>query len=276
MTGEWSEGERLAAFKRGPHKSATKHAPFLREEFASMVEKGKWVVLPYSVAKRLPGLRLSPPGMKVERDRRTRWLGNYSYFKTNAETLPVACLSSMQYGRALDRLLREIVFADPALGYVYLLTADISDGFYRIGLRPEDMAKLGLILPNGPDVEPMVATPLTLPMGWKNSPPLFYTATETVADIANESLRSHQPTRPHKLDDRAEAVEPPSAPPLAAEHTQLTRNPYLRRPKAKLLAYVDIFVDEFLGLAQGPRHRRRHVHRTLFHALDKVFRPLDR
>ena len=32
---------------------------------------------------------------------------------------------------------------------------------------------------------------------------------------------------------------------------------------------------EFLGLAQGPRHRRRHVCRTLFHALDKVFRPLD-
>ena len=55
-----------------------------------MVEKGQWVVLPYLVAKRLPGLRLSPPGMKVERDRRPCWIGNYSYFKTNSETLPVA------------------------------------------------------------------------------------------------------------------------------------------------------------------------------------------
>ena len=34
-------------------------------------------------------------------------------------------------------------------------------------------------------------------------------------------------------------------------------------------------MEDFLGLAQGPRHRRRHVRRTLFHALDKVFRPLD-
>ena len=42
-----------------------------------------------------------------------------------------------------------------------------------------------------------------------------------------------------------------------------------------LLDYVDVFVDDFLGLAQGPRHCRRHVRRTLFHALDKVFRPLD-
>ena len=87
------------------------------------------MVLPYSVAKRLPGLRLSPPGIKVERDKRPRWLGDYSYFKTNAKTLPVACLSVMQYGWVLDRLLHEIVFAEPALGYVYLLKADVSDGF---------------------------------------------------------------------------------------------------------------------------------------------------
>ena len=72
MMGKWSEEERQAALKRGPHRSATEHAPFLREEFASIVEKGRWVVLPYSVAKRLPGLRLIPPGVKVERDQRPR------------------------------------------------------------------------------------------------------------------------------------------------------------------------------------------------------------
>ena len=36
-----------------------------------------------------------------------------------------------------------------------------------------------------------------------------------------------------------------------------------------------MFVDDFLGLVQGPRHRRRHVRRTFFHALDKIFHPLD-
>ena len=87
--------------------------------------------------------------MKVERDRRPRWLGDYSFFLTNAETLPIACLSAMQYGRALDRLIRKIVYADPALGYVYLIKADVSDGFYRIGLRHTDAPKLGLIFPSG-------------------------------------------------------------------------------------------------------------------------------
>ena len=107
------------------------------------------MVLLYSISKGLPGFRLSPPGVKVEQDRRPRWLGDYSYFKTNAETFPVACLSAIQYGRALDCLIREIVYADPALGCVYLLKADVSDRFYRIGLLPEDAPKLGLIFPSG-------------------------------------------------------------------------------------------------------------------------------
>ena len=55
----------------------------------------------------------------------------------------------------------------------------------------------------------------------------------------------------------------------------MTRYPYLQSPNVKILAYVDVFVDDFLGLAQGTWHRRRHVRRTLFHALDKVFRPLN-
>ena len=71
-------------------------------------------------------------------------------------------------------------------------------------------------------------------------------ATETLAGLANESLRSHQPSKPHKLDDRAEVIVPSLAPPLAQENAKLTRDPYLRRPKAKLLAYVDVFVDDFL------------------------------
>ena len=71
----------------------------------------------------------------------------------------------MQYGQALDRLIRKIVYADPAFGYVYLIKADVSDGFYRIGLRPQYAPKLGLIFPSGKEEEPMVAIPLTLPMG---------------------------------------------------------------------------------------------------------------
>ena len=53
----------------------------------------------------------------------------------------------MQYGQILDCLLREIIFAAPAQGHVYMLKANVSDGFYRISLHPSDISKLGLIFP---------------------------------------------------------------------------------------------------------------------------------
>ena len=158
----------------------------------------------------------------------------------------------------------------------YILKADVSDGFYPIGIRPEDAPKLGLILPSGADEDPIMAIPFILPMFWKKSPPLLCMAMETVADIVNEALRSHQSSRPHKLDKRAEAVAPPPAPPLAKKNAQLICDPYLWRTNVKILAYVEVFVDNFLGLAQGPWHRRRHICRTLFHELDKVFQTHDR
>ena len=123
--------------------------------------------------------------------------------------------------------------------------------------------------------EDLVAIPLTLPMGWKNSPPIFCAATETVADLANEAFHAHVPTLPHKLDNRAEAVWVKPAPSLNKQLGALPRDPYLGRKNSQLLQYVDVFLDDLLGLVQGARHRHRHVRRTLFHALDKVFRPLD-
>ena len=181
----------------------------------------------------------------------------------------------MQYGRCLDRLLREIVYANPKLGLVHMIKADVSDGFYRIGLRPSDAAKLGLVFPSEAGEEDLVAIPLTLPMGRKNSLPIFCTATETVADLANEDLHAHTPTLPHKLDKRAETIWVDPAPSLDKELGALPTHPYLGRKSSQLLQYDDVFVDYFLRLAQGPRYCHHHVRRTLFHALDKVFCPID-
>ena len=211
---EWTKDHHLAALQRGPHKSALEQTPFLRWDFASMVAKGQWVVLPYSVAIRLPGLRLIPPSVKIERDRRPRWLGDYSFKPINAKTLPICELLAMQYVQYLDRLLCEIVYADLKLEPVHMIKADVSDGFYKIGLRQSDTAKLGLLFPSGAGEEYLVAIPLTLPMGWKNLPPIFCTGTETVADLENEALRAHAPTLPHKMDNRAEAVWVKPAPSL--------------------------------------------------------------
>ena len=77
------------------------------------------MVLPYSVAKDVLGMTLIPQGVKEEKDCRPRWIGNYSYYNTNIESLPIAALPTIQYGRTFDRLIREVVIADPALGTIY-------------------------------------------------------------------------------------------------------------------------------------------------------------
>ena len=142
-------------------------------------------------------------------------------------------------------------------------------------MRLSDAAKLGFVFSSEAGDEYLVAIPLNLPMVWKNPPPIFCTTMETVADLANEDLRAHVPTLPHKLDERSEAIWVEPAPSLNKQLGALPRDPYRGRKNSQLLQYADVFLDHFLGLAQGTRHRRRHVRRTLFHALDKVFRPLD-
>ena len=104
------------------------HLDFLYEEFEDMINKGQWLILPASAVKEWPGLRYSPPGVVPQRGRRPRWIVDYSFWGINEETLPLAALESMRFGTALDRILREILLADPAFGPVYLMKVDLSDG----------------------------------------------------------------------------------------------------------------------------------------------------
>ena len=48
----WSQGKIHAALQRGPHKSATEYASFLREDFVGMIQKGHWSLLPANLVYR--------------------------------------------------------------------------------------------------------------------------------------------------------------------------------------------------------------------------------
>jgi hypothetical protein len=108
----------------------------------------------------------------------------------------------MQFGHALECILGEILLANSKHGHVFMTKTDLSDGFYGVGVEPDDVPKLGVIFPSRPGQnEPLMALPLVLPMGWKNSPPIFSTATETIADLANTHLSNtrYHPRRHHSL-----------------------------------------------------------------------------
>ena len=99
-----------------------------------MVDKGRWVVLLYLVAKDLSGLRLIPLGVKEERERRPQWLGSYSFSNLNYETLLISAMFAMKYGRDLERLINVVIITKPELGQVHVLKEYFSDGFYHIDL----------------------------------------------------------------------------------------------------------------------------------------------
>lgn len=95
---------------------------------------------------------------------------DYTFSGVNTETARLAPSEAMQFGRSLHRVLTKIVYANPVYGPVYLAKIDIADGFYRIGLQPRDVPRLGVILPTTDTRDPLVAFPLALPMGWVESP----------------------------------------------------------------------------------------------------------
>ena len=133
-------------------------------------------------------------------------LGDYHYLNINTYTLLISTLYTIQYVQVLDRLIREVGIVEPALGPVYILKEDVSNGFYRIGMQPTDAPNTGLVFPADGIAEELVSIMLTLPMGWNKSPPIFCMATETVTDLANTALCCNHTPCKHKLYDHAEMV----------------------------------------------------------------------
>ena len=106
----------------------------------------------------------------------------------------------MQYGQDLEGLIMKIIIANPALGTVYFLNADVSDCFYRIGVYPMRTPKLGIVFTLEGEDKEFVAIALNLPFGWKDFPSICCTATETVVYIENAALRCNTPALMNIMD----------------------------------------------------------------------------
>ncbi len=257
-----------AAVMRGSHSSATReYRSYLVSEMCDMVHQGYWCMLPYHSVRSLPGLHISPAGVVPQRDRRPRPIIDYSWSQVNQTTAPLAPFAAMQFGLTLQRVLQQIAYANPAFGPVLALKCDLSYGFYRVPLASSAIPSLGVILPYSTG-EPLIAFPLALPMGWTNSPPFFSAFTETATDIANQRLASQCPiNHPHRL----EHITPDTPPVCAPHHSSTIHHPYNPSQPVRPLAQIDIYVDDFIGLAQRPTASA--VRRTLLHTIDQIFRP---
>ena len=276
-TSPWTPERLAAAVKQGPHKSANLGIKFVRQEMFEMSEAGQWLVVPLRCVAHLPNLRLSPCSLKSERDRRDRFLCDYSFSGVNAETVRLAPRDSMQFGKALPRLLSKLHHADTRHGPTYMSKTDVSDAFMRIQLQIRHIPHLGVLIPTYPNEEPLVALPMILPMGWVDSPPYLCAVTETTCDLANDRIRAGDLAMNKPLDALAD-TSPPTTP--TAEQPQncsaTPKAPKQRStgPLQRPLAAVEVYMDDFVKLCQGSLEHRRRVRSTLFECLDATIRPL--
>ena len=104
----WTTARKHTATRRGSHKSAKDNIAFLREEFAAMLLKKHWTILPAALVSELPNLRLSPLGVVPQHDRRPRTIVDYTFSSVNEDTIIDAPTESMQFGRTLHCLLSRI------------------------------------------------------------------------------------------------------------------------------------------------------------------------
>ena len=266
-TRPWTLKEKDLAMARGNHLSARQFTEFLRIEMGDMRKKGIFIVIPYDLVRHLDGLRLSPMGVVPQRNRRPRTIIDYSYSNINQATHKLTPQESMQWGRTLQRILWYIYYADRRHGPVMLSKTDLSDGFYQLHLSPSGALQLAMPFPSNHGESPLVAVLTRLPIDWTESPPAFSAATETIADITNQLLEESLSMPPsHPLETLASTPVPivPSQPdPFRFKEAGPIRPP---------LAYVDVYLDDFIKVVQGWYNALR-TRRTLFHAIDSVFRP---
>ena len=268
-TEPWTLQQKDAAISRGNHPSAHAFTDFLRSEMQDMRTKGMFIVLPYALIRHQPQLRISPLGCVPQRGRRPRIINDYTFSDVNPSTLQMAPREAMQWGRALNRVLWFIYTADRRHGPVLLSKTDLSDGFYQMNLTPTGALKLAVPFPSPAGQPSLVALPTRLPMGWTESPAAFSAVTETIADLINSDLETNDDMPlPHPMEQLASKSVPLD--PFTPDQYPIKEAGPLRRP----LAYVDVYVDDFLKLCQGWYNSLR-VRRATFHNIDKVFRPND-
>ena len=200
----WASDRKNQSMQRGPHLSTRPYLHFLELDMADMITKGYWVVLPYELVKDIPNLCISPMGAVPQCERQPRTIVDYSFYGINQEAHQGAPPKAMQFGHALERVLRKVATTNPAQGPLYLLKINLSDGFYHVHLCVQDAPLLDVAFPVAPGEPLLMAILLVLPMGWTESPPYFCTTTETIVDLAN--LYSHS-----TWDPPSHPLEVPSA-----------------------------------------------------------------
>ena len=83
-------------------------------------------------------------------------------------------MEAMRFGGALQRILKQVLTADPCLVTVYLSKVDLADAYIRLWVKMEDFPSVAFLVPkkNTSNTQ-LVGFHLSLPMGKLTVPHTF-------------------------------------------------------------------------------------------------------
>ena len=115
-------------------------------------------------------------------------------------------MEEMRFGGALQRILKQVLTADPRLGPVYISKVDLADSYMRLWESMEDFPSVASLIPKKNTSETqLVRFHLLLPIGYIDSAPYFCKAAETVTNITNETIALREQAGEHPLRVAAES-----------------------------------------------------------------------
>lgn len=243
---EWKEEVIEAAVVRGPHPSAlTPQAIELFAEDIGYQERAgfckvvTWEELKLTHPK---NLKISPVAVVPQVGRRGRIILDLSFpvyqdvegvmtitqdsvNETTVITAPTTPVKEI--GKVLQRLLHFMKMIR-AGRWIYFSKLDISDGFWRLIVRPEDSFNFAYVLPQPPGQPIRIVIPSAVQMGWVESPSYFCTVTECARDITQYLVDNNTSLPPHPIEEQ---MHIPDVPPRARSSS----------PTSSLQVYVDDF-----------------------------------
>jgi hypothetical protein len=134
--------------------------------------------------------------------------------------------------------------------HILFCKLDISDGFWRLTVRPQDSFNFVYVLPQKEGDPVRIVVPLAVQMGWVESPSLFCTVTESARDITQHLVDANVDLPPHPIKAQ-----------MNIQHVPLRARADV--PSKLLQVYVDDFCYASTEAKDGghiPRIRRESIH----------------
>ena len=273
----WTIEMMEAMIEKGPHVSALADDAIeqFQQEVADKEKKGQCKVVLWDDIKHNPpeATKISPIAAIPHKSRTYRAILDLSFGltlkdggivesvnDTTVKTAPKGAIDQM--GHSLARIIHAMAQAEED-AKVFMAKWDIKDGFWRLQAEKGAEWNFCYVLPQKPGMPVKLVVPISLQMGWVESPPYFLAASETGRDVAQQYAESPVGSLDnHKFISHS----------LQGEDY----NSFKANTRFDKLSYlIDVYMDDYISMVI-PRTKddMRHVANAVMTGIHDVF-PAD-